>query len=441
MAHGVLIAFDDGILTASPTWTDLGSLAGVSIQRVEIKRGRQDEWDKTPVGTATISGTCTTGVLDPTYAAGSLFGKLDPMKQVQIELQNAMNSTWASVFRGYISDWNYELDPSERMYTFEIECEDALTIISDAEVIPDGAGNTTPDESPGDVKYDPVTVTSDRMLAALHDTATTFGNVFGADWPAGLIDFHTGNVKLKGVIYSPRSSLLQVIDDASDGDLPWGNNRFVSKTGAVTFRGRLTRFDPTNPTYDVTFWTVGDTAAFNSNSATALISGLKFTRGKTNLLNAALVTPKDIADEDIAGQFVSDATSISTYGAHSISFEDLLTDGRSDDTTTPLEETKDMGSGLVANYKTPKNRISEITFRPIPTGAAGTAVWSLLCGVELDDVFTVTTTHPGGGGFSGEDFFVESLEYTWDVEGGHNFTNVTLTAEVSPRAHWMTNPF
>lgn len=443
--HGVLIAFEADVLEESPTWTDLNSLAGVSVQRVEVNRGRPTERDKTQVGTATIHGVCTTGILDPTYAAGTYFGKLDPMKQVQIELQNPVTSDWSSIFRGYVSDWNYELDLAENTYTFEIDCEDALAIISDAEVIPDVAGNTVPAESTGDVYYDPAASNDDRLLAAIADTATTF-NPYGADWPSGLLSFATGNTKVKGQVYSPRTSLLQVIDDGADADLPWGSNRYVSKTGIVTFKGRLQRFDPTNPTYNITFWTVGDEAAFTGDSSTALISSLKFTRGKTNLINSVLITPKDIKDADIAGQFASDSTSITAYGARTASFENILTDGSASGAswgpTTDLQETALMASGMVSNYKDPLTRVSEVTFRPKPTaGTRGTAVWALACDVELNDVFTVTVSIPGGGGFSADDQFVESLAYTWDVEGGSEFTNVTLTAELSPRANWNTNPF
>jgi hypothetical protein len=443
--HGVLIAFDAPVLEETPVWTSVGDLAGVSVQQVQVTRGRPTERDKTQVGTATIAGVCTTGILDPTYGAGSLFGKLDPMKQVKIELQNPVDLTWSPVFRGFVSDLNYELEVHENTYSFTIECEDALAIISDAEVIPDVAGNTVPLESTGDVYYDPVADNEDRILAAVADTATTF-NPYGADWPAGGLSIASGNTQVKGTVYSPRTSLLQVIDDAADADLPWGSNRYVSRTGIITFKGRLQRFDPTNPDYAITFWTVGDEAAFAGDSATAVISSLKFTRGKTNLINAALVTPTDIKDSEIAGQFSSDGTSITAYGARSISFENLATDGSSPGAawgpTTDLQETKLMADGLVANYKDPLTRISELTFRPQgSSGARATAVAALICGVELNDVLTTTTTHPGGGGFAAEDQFVESVAYSWDVEGGAHFTNVTLTVEVSPRANWTTNPF
>jgi len=442
---GISIAFSSSALAAIPTWTRIDTITGVNIQSWEIKRGRPTERDKTEIGTATISGIDTAGIFDPTNSSSPYFGLLDPVKQVAINLVNPTDSSTSTLFRGFVSDWNYEIDVSEHFCTFTIECEDALSIISDAEVIPDAAGNTVPSESTGDVYYDPTASNDDRIFAAIADTATTF-NPYGADWPSSQLSIATGNTLVKGAVYSPRSPLLQVIDDAADADLPWGSNRYVDKTGVITFKGRLQRFDPTNPDYEITFWTVGDEAAFALDSSTALISSLKFTRGKTNLLNAALVTPFGVKDADIAGQFSSDSTSITAYGARSISFEGLLTDGSKSGATygptDDLQETKLMADGLVANYKDPLTRISEVTFRPQGTsGARATAAWALICGIELNDVLTVTTTHPGGGGFAAEDQFVESLAYTCDVQGGSQFTNVTLTVEVSPRANWATNPF
>ncbi len=52
MAHGILLAFDDAALVASPTFTDLSSLTGVRCQGFTIKRGRPTERDKTGIGTA-----------------------------------------------------------------------------------------------------------------------------------------------------------------------------------------------------------------------------------------------------------------------------------------------------------------------------------------------------------------------------------------------------
>ena len=57
-------------------------------------------------------------------------------------------------------------------------------------------------------------------------------------------------------------------------------------------------------------------------------------------------------------------------------------------------------------------------------------MWDLITRVELGDVVTLTTSHPGGGGFSG-DWYVEQIRY--NVEPARpDMHNVTLELEVSP---------
>jgi hypothetical protein len=431
---GIALAFDAGALVAAPTWTRIDTLTNVAVNSWSIRRGRPTERDETGVGTATISGIDLNGVLDPTNTGGTYYGKLDPMKQAAVCLQNPVTSSWSTLFRGYVADLNFELDMTERYCSFDLDLVDALDILSDAEIIPDTAGNTVPSESTGDVYYDGQQV-DDRIFAALADAALSVGVT---EWPSALMEIFSGNVAVQGTVYSSQTPILQVIQDAVNAEFPGGvANFYVSKSGVVTFHGRLARFDPTNPDYNITTWKAGDTAAFVADSATAVISGLKFTRGNTNLLNAAIASPNGIKDGDIAGQFAKDATSIGKYGGRSISFEGLITE-EGDETGTPdaLVETKKYAQYYVDNYKDPRTRVSQIVFRPQATsGARGTAVWALICGVELTDVVTLTTTHHGGGGFS-EDFFVEGITYDCDTEGGAAFRNVTLTLDVSPTTYY-----
>jgi len=444
--QGLCVAFSAAPLDSSPTWTRIDNITGVAVQRISIKRGRPDERSKTDTGTMEVTAVDYAGKLDATNASSPYAGTLDPDKQIGYALLNPHTSTYSILYRGFVASWAYDLTTLDKsaLYTqVTIDCKDALQLTSDAEIIPDGAGNTVPAESEGDVYYDPVTVTRDRILAAIADTAnscTDFSNPYDTDWPADQLDLFTGNVKLKGAVYSSQTPLLQVIDEAADAEFPGVANRYVSKDGKITFHGRLARFDPTNPTYGINSWKLGDVAAFNADSTVAVISELGFDRSDENIINAALSTPKDIANADISGQFVSDPTSIGFHGARSISFDNLLTDGRSDGTTTALEETKLFATYYVDNYKDPQNRINKIVIRPQPVGSAfGPNVWDFICGVEISDLVHVKTTHPGGGGFD-DDFFVEGIEYEIVPMNGTN-PEVTLTLDVSPRALYDTDPF
>ena len=398
------------------------------VEGWSIDRGRSYELDKTDTGRARIRTVDQHGYLDPTNATSPFNGKLNPMKPGGISLQNPVTQAWHPLYRGFVSGYTYELDITEKVIRGEVALVDLLDVLARVEVVPGQAGVT---DTTGNITYEAQPV-NDRIRAALAD-----GQI-----PSALTDIFTGNVNDQQIKYPPRQTLLSVIDDACDSEFPGVANRFVSKTGIFTFHGRKARFNPTDPQYGISHWYAGDTAAVNGSPTTvAPISSLQFARDGEHLYNAVLATPQNIADADIAGQLVTDATSITDYGVRSLSFENLITSGGKDDGLNANQETKLFATYYVDNYKDPRNRISSVTFRPKAVGDTGAApLWALMCGVELGDLLTITTTHPGGGGFN-EDFYVEGIHYDADNLLQTPYTNVTLTLDLSPKAYYTTNPF
>ena len=454
-SSGVMVAFAAAALDANPFFTRLDNLPKVSFSTIRVKRGRPDERSKTAIGTATLNGFDMNGTLDPTNAGGPYYGHLDPVKQSQVQLYNPVDAVWSPIFTGYTDEWAYDLDVSEKKIDFQLDLVDMLDMLNDAEIVPDVTGNTVAAESTGDVFYTGQHV-DDRLKAVLADSSTAF---LAQTFPAALLNIFTGNVNVQGRVYANRTTLLQVIDEACDAEFPGVSNRFVGKDGVFDFRGRYARYNPSlyingsgnagtarvagsKPGLQ---WYVGDIPAWKIDNTLAVYTGFKFQRGKTNLINAALVTPLGIANPDIAGQFVYDATSIGKYGVRTsgMSMENIITGDANDDGLDALPETKAMGQGTVDNYKNPVTRVSQMVFRNPPAGAPASraaSTWRLLCGIELSDLITVTSTHPGGGGFSAVDFFVEGITYDITPLRGDEW-NVTLTLDVSPRAYYNTNPF
>jgi hypothetical protein len=413
----------------------IDGIDGVAVQRISVKRGRPDEKEKTGAGTATISGRDASGAIDPTNGLATLL--IDPTAPAVISLRHPISGIRKNIFSGYTADLDYSVDVSALYADFDLSLVDALDILADAEVIPDVAGNTVPTESTGDVYYDAQNV-DERIKAALADAALAAGVT---EWPADKMQIFTGNVSVQGTVYSPRTSILQVIQDAADAEFPGVANFYASKDGVVTFHGRFARFHPDDVDYNIQTWDVGDIPAFGLDNTIAVIAKVSFTRGVTNLINAALATPTGIDDADIAGQFSSDSFSITTHGARSISFESLITqEGLGVGTPDALVETKKFADYYVDNFASPANRVSQIVFNAAAGAAWESANWDLILDVEISDIVHLKTTHPGGGGFD-EDFFVEGISYDIDADGGAGFTNVTLTLDVSPRAYYDTNPF
>jgi hypothetical protein len=131
----VSIAFDTtDPMTASPTWTLLSS---TDVRSVRIRRGRSDETQRFNAGTATVVLDNRTRKFDPTYSAGTYFGKLLPLKQIKVEA--VWNSTTYPIFRGLIEGWPQEYHESNRDATVELVANDAFEHLSNFD-IPDISG-------------------------------------------------------------------------------------------------------------------------------------------------------------------------------------------------------------------------------------------------------------------------------------------------------------
>ncbi len=227
---------------------------------------------------------------------------------------------------------------------------------------------------------------------------------------------------------------------AVEAEFPFVAQFFANADGVLDFKGRLARFDPTNVDYHIGQWAVGDAAAVAGSPSTIvpLSPPLDVYEEDASLYSSAIATPQGVADGDIAGQYDTDPTAVTQYGLRTWSAENLLTGGGVG--TTALQETALFSDFYTDNLSSPQVRVGALTIRP-HFGTSGAATWALLCGVEISDVVAITTTHGGGGGFAGDEFFVEGIHYEADNRGGAGFTNVTLTLDVSPSTYFGVNPF
>ena len=87
--------------------------AETRISRWEIRRGRQDELEKTGTGEATIFVNDVEGLYDPSNGSSPYFGNLDGA-QVAITLRNPITDTYHTRFRGSVEENGYDLHESQR---------------------------------------------------------------------------------------------------------------------------------------------------------------------------------------------------------------------------------------------------------------------------------------------------------------------------------------
>ena len=456
---GVSIAFDDPPLTADPAWTQIDTLAGCRVRDWSIDRGRPTEFDKTGTGTAVVHIVDRQGLFDPTNATSPYNGKIVPGKQAGIALVNPTGAHASFVmFRGFVESWGYRLHTTEHWMELELQLVDGFSVLARAELrlgidgvipVPTGAeGNIVYGETLGSV--------NDRINAILGDVG----------WPAGLTDVFTGNVRVGPKAYAPGTSALDALFDAADGEFPGVANLFMSKDGKVTFRGRQARFRPDVAEYGIQRRTVADPANWSMGTVgppatpkTVPVAELEWVLGHDSLFNSASATPQGVGtgsswrpwnpappdNDDADGQLVKDDTSIGNYGLSSITFDNLQTVEGTATGNNSTVETKGFAYYYVNNYKTPQPRLSRLVFKSRhPADQYADTLWTHLCQCEISDLLTLKTTHPGGGGFN-TGFYVEGLHYTCrpgSAPGGAVLTPIVeLSLDVSPAAHYTTNPF
>lgn len=120
----VYLAINQSPYTAAPTWTEITSY----VMSADTYRGRDNDWEDTQAGTATITLNNNSRIWDPAYTAGTYYGQLIP--RMQIKITGTISATEYDVFRGYISGWPVQYDNAGATSTVTLSCYDALGLLA-----------------------------------------------------------------------------------------------------------------------------------------------------------------------------------------------------------------------------------------------------------------------------------------------------------------------
>jgi hypothetical protein len=438
-ALGVSLAPDDGALVAEPDWERIDTT--YAVQSWSIDRGRPNEMSRTDTGTATVELIDRTGDFDPTNFEGAFFGRLivalpmGPMVQAAIALQNPLTEEWSVLFRGFIASIQWTPYRSEQHANVTLELVDGFALLAAAEMAPNGTFGHT-------VEHGDIIFQEDNNLDAVKTRIATVLDQIG--WPGTLRSIFTGNVSLQRTVYAPRSTVLSVIQDAADAEFPEVGNVYIGgprNPGAVVFHGRFARFNPEGVEYGIRIWQAGDdaAAAADAENIVRLSPPLVASIDDTLLYTSALATPQRIHDADIWQQYAEDPTTAAAFGLRTWSAENLATFGGDADRSA-MEETKLYADYVRDNFALPRVRVGQLTIKSRrPESVYGPATWELLTEIDISDIVQLTTTHGGGGGFAGDEFYVEGIHYSARPGGGRPY--VELTLDVSPRGYYDANPF
>lgn len=425
MADGrVLIALAQGPLVAAPTWTRYDTL--VNCSKIEIDSGRQSEFDITDTGEAVVYFNDTDGTLNDTDLIGL---------GIQLQVRNAVSGSWVAQFRGVIDDIDYDVVPLSdgQLSNVQVKCVDMFDYLAGVEMIPGVFGDTVPAGAEGIVFYEDGSVQT-RIVALLTDAAV----------PSGQQVVFTGNVDVQETKYDPGDSVLVAIRDACDAEFPGIANCYIDKDGKFQFHGRFARFDPDTVSasasgWTFTRWNAGDGAAFAADSTTAEIKAFRFNRPRSRIINAAIAYPRGLAENKMSGQVSTDSTSITTYGYRSWSAPDLIVKKHKTNGNTGADECKLYASFYKSNYAVPRTNIETITFQSChPGNARASAIWGLMCGVQISDIINVTLADAS---ISDEDYYVEGFHMEIRPAAGDTYDYVEVTPNLTPAAYYTRDVF
>jgi hypothetical protein len=138
----VYLAINQSPYLASPTWTEITSY----VMSADTYRGRDNDWQDTQSGTASITLNNNSRIWDPAYTAGTYYGQLIP--RMQIKITGTISATEYDVFRGYISGWPVQYDDAGATSTVTLSCYDALGLLAQDQLPADWSADYILSKSP-----------------------------------------------------------------------------------------------------------------------------------------------------------------------------------------------------------------------------------------------------------------------------------------------------
>jgi hypothetical protein len=346
------------------------------------------------------------------------------------------------IFTGTVDEVSFDLHNSQQYSTVQITGVDALDYFAGIELVPGGDFGESPlpaGVAEGNVFYEQEIAGNFMGVGRLRRLVIVESGFSG---PTEIFSF---NVQLMDKVYAPSTSMLEAIDDCCDAEWPGLANRFVQRDGTFTAHGRLARQNPEDPQYHITQWALGDRAACQAAGHTGVARVAEFgaSVSQSRIINAAYAAPRGIADDEIEGQIVIDATSISTYGRRAWSAENLETwydelngpfHGGVGDPLEANAATKVFAQAIVDAYSVPRVQIDRCVLKTRhPSWRDAEATWDLLCNAEISDLVQVDVSNPGLG--VSDEFFIEGVGYEIDPLNG-DYASVAMSLNLSPRSYW-----
>jgi hypothetical protein len=405
-----------------------------SVRSINTNRGRRRALERFGTGTATITLDNRDRSFDPTNTASPYYnatvGVTGVVPSIPVVIRATWDGTTYSIFRGFIDSWTFDYsDAGIGDATATISCSDAFKPLS---TIIGGLPSSASISSSGTTTFDiGISEPSDGLGVSSIDvtgTGTTGGikvsggvtttPIIGAGtdlpglriraildaiaWPDNLRDIDNGTTFL-----APQDATKTPIEMLQEAAAADSGVIYVDDDGTLVFADRDAiisddRSINAQSVYDTTDAEgkkfVGTSIVYDDS---LIYNIVKIDRTVTNAVTGRTLTGTTV--------IVSNAESISLYGARTLAIEVPIVSTVGTDTSYGQKEAKDLALFLASQYANPELRPEEIRFAP--QGDPSTLYPDLLSR-KIRDRVTVKFAVPGGGDAVERDCFVESVGHT-----------------------------
>jgi hypothetical protein len=405
-----------------------------SVRSVTTNRGRRRALERFGTGTATITLDNRDRSFDPTNTASPYYNATVGVTGVVPSIPVVIRATWDgntySIFRGFIDSWTFDYaDAGIGDATATISCSDAFKPLSNiigglpssasisssattsfdigisqpsdglgvSSIDVTGSGTTSDINVSGGVTTTPIIGTGTDLPGLRIETILD-----AIGWPDNLRDIDEGTTYLAA--QDATKTPLDMLQEAAASD---SGVIYVDDDGTVIFADRdamisddrSINVQSTYDTTDVAGKKFVDTSIVYDDSL--IYNIVKIDRKVTTAAGGEELTGTTVV--------VSNAESISLYGARTLAIEVPIVSTLGSDTSYGQNQASDLALFLASQYANPELRPDKVRFAP--QGDPSTLYPDLLSR-KIRDRVTVKFSVPGGGSAVQRDCFVESVGHT-----------------------------
>jgi hypothetical protein len=405
-----------------------------SVRSVTTNRGRRRALERFGTGTATITLDNRDRSFDPTNTASPYYnatvGVTGVVPSIPVVIRATYDNVTYPIFRGFIDSWTFNYsDAGIGDATATISCSDAFKPLSNiigglpssASISSsattsfdigisqpsDGLGvssiDVTGEGTTGDINVSGGVTTTPIIGTGTDLPGLRIETILDAiGWPDNLRDIDEGTTYL-----APQDATKTPLDMLQEAAAADSGVIYLDDDGTVIFADRdaiisddrsinvQSTYDTTNPAGKKFV----DTSIVYDDSL--IYNIVKIDRKVTTAAGGETLTGTTVV--------VSNAESISLYGARTLAIEVPIVSTLGSDTSYGQNQAGDLALFLASQYANPELRPEEIRFSPQGNPSM---LYPDLLSRKIRDRVTVKFAVPGGGSAVERDCFVESVGHT-----------------------------